>query len=873
MNPDAPPAGTGTPDAAGPGCWRTALFLAGLMVALWVLPAGLWHLSGNEEATYGHVARTMATGGNWLVPTINGDPCDRNAPLGFIPFALASRAAAGTLALRAPALLAAIALVLLTWRIGRRLLNERAAILSALILATIPLFADLAPRVGAEMLFALLTCAAIGVYLLKRRDGAFSPLWAAAYWGLLSAAVLTNGPLALIVALSIPAWEAAATRSWTPLAVLRPWLALPMLVVPVVAWSVVYCAVAGIEPTARLLASQTVDRITGTDAMPFFHHVPEFFVRTAVPWAFLFPVAFLAQWKATRENPSRRPLLAWFLAPFAFLCFLSEKRVHDILPLLPAVALLTGWYVDRTVLAARERPVAGRTFAAAALLGSLACIAAFVVHLTMPGFLWNQGIMLRNWHLGLIGGAAVVWLAVAAVVWKSRWKTTAILAGTFVFLASAQFIVFPLRRAARDPFLSPHLFVERLGALAHSHGSDTVAATEEASLPVYHVGATYGIQRLQGEVPLFLRSDELSPVFVALADEWDAAGGDEQARQEGFRKRFEGEVGGARLVVAEAADEVLPGHSGRTSVSLAFLGDVGTGKRPQFRIGAQTALEWERDPFDAIVLLGDNLYGDGQWEDILRDDFLEPFDPIIRLGIPFITALGNHDVRSGKREGEMNDPLFGMGGRSYYSQTFGDEYLTIFVTDSDFMPHQPEQVLWLRNELAWNQSVWKILVSHHPLSATPSEEDPRDPYREVLPIWSVVLEDQRVDLIASGHNHMYERRKAVEARSNVDAFTMQIIGGNSGELWDEPGLPATDPDSFYMQSIVRSFVRIDFDGREARGRTITEYGQIIDEWTMETVEEGEGVVVVDEKSEEPFLPPHEDRNAYPAGIADELSKQ
>ena len=51
----------------------------------------------------------------------------------------------------------------------------------------------------------------------------------------------------------------------------------------------------------------------------------------------------------------------------------------------------------------------------------------------------------------------------------------------------------------------------------------------------------------------------------------------------------------------------------------------------------------EECPFDLVLMLGDNNYGDGSPESY-RVRFEEPYKPLLDAGVKFYAARGNHDA-------------------------------------------------------------------------------------------------------------------------------------------------------------------------------------------------------------------------------------
>ena len=63
------------------------------------------------------------------------------------------------------------------------------------------------------------------------------------------------------------------------------------------------------------------------------------------------------------------------------------------------------------------------------------------------------------------------------------------------------------------------------------------------------------------------------------------------------------------------------------------------------------------------------------------------------------------------------------------------------------------QVPWLRRVLKNNPNRWTILTFHHPVFSPASDRD--NP--ELRALWKPLLDEYRVDLVLSGHDHTYAR--------------------------------------------------------------------------------------------------------------------
>src|SRR5689334_21314957 len=112
-------------------------------------------------------------------------------------------------------------------------------------------------------------------------------------------------------------------------------------------------------------------------------------------------------------------------------------------------------------------------------------------------------------------------------------------------------------------------------------------------------------------------------------------------------------------------------------------------------------------PYELFILVGDNLYGSERPQDFQKK-FEIPYKPLLDAGVKFYAALGNHDARE-----QRFYKLFNMDGKFYYSFKAPKQNVRFFVLDSTYP--EPEQIVWIENELKNSTEAWKIVYFHHPL--------------------------------------------------------------------------------------------------------------------------------------------------------------
>ena len=191
------------------------------------------------------------------------------------------------------------------------------------------------------------------------------------------------------------------------------------------------------------------------------------------------------------------------------------------------------------------------------------------------------------------------------------------------------------------------------------------------------------------------------------------------------------------------------------------IGDNGNGRRVQYEVAEQIVRYRAKEPFDFVVMLGDNIYGGKSAADFKRK-FEDPYKELLQNGVKFFAALGNHDDPN-----ERFYKPFNMDGKRYYNFKRGDA--TFFALDSTYM--DSVQLQWLDKELSNVKTPWKICYFHHPLYSDAKHGPDLDLRSKLEPIF----ERHRVQIVLAGHEHVYERFHPIKGITH-------FILGNSGQL-------------------------------------------------------------------------------------------
>jgi predicted phosphodiesterase len=195
---------------------------------------------------------------------------------------------------------------------------------------------------------------------------------------------------------------------------------------------------------------------------------------------------------------------------------------------------------------------------------------------------------------------------------------------------------------------------------------------------------------------------------------------------------------------------------------LVMAGDIGdSGSRLTASAVAVAALDG-RQPFDGLVLLGDNVYPAGDPAG-LQDTVFGPFAPVLAHA-PLYAVLGNHDVMDG--HGDAQAAALGMPGR-WWAEHLGD---VLLVGVDSTRPDDAAQRAWLERTLADAIEPWRIVLLHHP----PYSAGYQGSDLAVRAAFTPLFERYGVQLVVSGHDHDYQRSVP------IDGVTYVVSGGAAG---------------------------------------------------------------------------------------------
>jgi hypothetical protein len=305
------------------------------------------------------------------------------------------------------------------------------------------------------------------------------------------------------------------------------------------------------------------------------------------------------------------------------------------------------------------------------------------------------------------------------------------------------------------------------------------------------------------------------------------------------------------------------------------LGDFGDGSKNQLNCRDAIIKETTDHRPDAWLWLGDNAYNIGLDEEYQRHVF-RVYQESFFKNTNLYPSPGNHDYGRAKRnptdvsyfkiftmpkDGEAGG--IPSGSESYYAVDFGNVHLISLDSqgelDGGFRIYDTlsKQITWLKKDLTANKLPWTIVYFHHPPYTKGSHDSDRE--NELVKIREnllTILERFKVDLVLTGHSHVYERthplrghygeantfdptKHVVEKKDSPNNYrvgkegqgVIYIVSGSGGQVGGQAeGYPLRA--ATYYNTTVGGSLLMDFNDNRLDAKWICADGQIRDRFSI-----------------------------------------
>jgi 4-amino-4-deoxy-L-arabinose transferase-like glycosyltransferase len=402
--------------------------------------------------------------GEWLVPLKRATDVPSKPPL-FHWSAAATYQVTGKLdeaTVRFPSALYATLGVLLIYFFARKLFDPETALLAGAVLATTLVYQDQALDARVDMTLCFFVSLSLALFYSLYRGFLVNPFWYYLFFAVTGTATLAKGPLGILLPALVAGAFLSAKRNWDLLAKFFFHPGVILMLALAAGWYAIAVTRGGAGFFDRQILQENLSRFAGGSghSHPVYYYVPYLFSQ-GLPWGLLLPVVL---WDSFKKGPpsgdNRFFFKLWFAAMFVFFSISVGKRPVYLLPLYPALAILTAkWFVDHSGAAG------GRSYyvrAVALFAGFTGVILALVV----VGDIWNHDpaslftpiegllkpkdranfVVIKN-ELAAFGlrftvaalFAALLWFSLAHCLWFQRMRAAAVrlvlIAAVFSFVA------------------------------------------------------------------------------------------------------------------------------------------------------------------------------------------------------------------------------------------------------------------------------------------------------------------------------------------------------------------------------------------------------------------------------------------------------
>lgn len=266
-----------------------------------------------------------------------------------------------------------------------------------------------------------------------------------------------------------------------------------------------------------------------------------------------------------------------------------------------------------------------------------------------------------------------------------------------------------------------------------------------------------------------------------------------------------------------------PRRNSSRAIRFAVLGDSGTGDANQYAVSSAV----ERTNPLLLLHTGDVIYPAGELSDY-QDKFFIPYAQILD-SVAIFPSVGNHDAF----HLDAYTSVFDLPQRrslsnseEYYSFDCGRVHFIALSTERDFSPASA-QYQWLQHDLSYISPdiTWRVIFFHKP----PYSEGPHGSNTDVRTYLVPIFERYNVDVVFSGHDHAYERSKAItHTSSNGRGVVYIVTGGGGGSLYPQ----AADIEEIVQYQSVYHFLQVDANRRSLTATAISTENVALDRVTL-----------------------------------------
>ncbi len=332
--------------------WVTdAIALALFIFIFYMLWLGSYPVFTPDEGRYSEIAREMIASGDYITPRINGIPfLDKPILYYWLQTIAIHLFGIKEWALRLFPVLSSVLGCLITYICGRQLFDRRTGLIAAILLATSPLYFGNAHYANLDLELAVFVSAALCCFItaLHQKPIRLSFLYAGYFFAAL--AFLTKGLIGIVFPIAIIGSWMLLTRQLSLIKSIHLFRGILLCFAIIFPWYFL-AQKANPEFLHYFFITQQVTRFLShaefNNQAPFWFYVPIILIGF-FPWTIC-----LFQSLIRVRTEIEIFLLLWIVIILVFFSIPHSKIITYILPIFPALSLLTARYLTHTWISHR----------------------------------------------------------------------------------------------------------------------------------------------------------------------------------------------------------------------------------------------------------------------------------------------------------------------------------------------------------------------------------------------------------------------------------------------------------------------------------------------------------------------------------------
>jgi 4-amino-4-deoxy-L-arabinose transferase-like glycosyltransferase len=313
------------------------------------------------ESNYALTAKEMVLTSDWLSPRIYGNVWFDKPVFFYWLIAIAFKifGFSDIVARLAPATFAALGLVLIYWFMTK-VAKQSVALLAMLVMGTSLEYVVLAKLIITDMVFFVFNSTALIYFYLGYIKMGGTKRWYLLMYASLALAVLTKGPVGVLLPGLVMIIFIGVQRNWAELKEMSIFIGIILFLFIALPWYMAMYVTHGTEFINTFLGIHNYLRATVSehpkDNVSYYCFVV--FLLSMLPWSFVALKAIVIGYKEGQNSPLVVTFsFIWVLVYFGFYSFMATKYVTYTFPILFPASIITAFYIEKLLVQNKTRSI------------------------------------------------------------------------------------------------------------------------------------------------------------------------------------------------------------------------------------------------------------------------------------------------------------------------------------------------------------------------------------------------------------------------------------------------------------------------------------------------------------------------------------